>query len=470
MFAIAFLSLWVQLLGLIGSEGILPASSYLDGVRSRLGTEAYSRILTLFWLSSTDVTLQLGCALGLGLSVALLLGLAPRLVLALLWVLYLSFVPVGQVFLGYQWDYLLLETGFLAIWIAPPVLRSRLASDPPVGRAALFLGRWLLFRLMILSGAVKLLSGDPNWWSLRAMDFHYWTQPLPAWTSPFFHFLPPTVQTLSCATTFVVELGMPFLLFCPRRLRLLAAASIIVHQVVIGATGNYGFFGLLTAILCFLLIDDATWRRLLPARLAMLPAKTSRPTGLRTVTLGILATTIVLLTTAQSARRLLGHDSLPEGIHAALSYTSPLRSFNSYGLFAVMTTDRPEISVEGSNDLRTWEPYEFRYKPDRLEEAPRFVQPHMPRLDWQLWFAALHGSCRRDPWFLRFVGRLLHGSEPVRSLLEHDPFGEVPPRYIRARLYRYRFSREPGLWWDREPIGDYCPTLTLRGGKVQRVR
>ncbi|MEE8557785.1 MAG: lipase maturation factor family protein, partial [Myxococcota bacterium] len=452
------------------SDGILPASSYLDGVRLRLGAFAYSRIPTLFWLSSTDATLSLGCGLGVALSGALLLGIAPRLVLALLWLLYLSFVPVGQIFLGYQWDYLLLETAFLGIWIAPPVLRSRLTTDPPVGRAALFLGRWLLFRLVLLSGAVKLFSGDPNWWSLRAMDFHYWTQPLPAWTSLFAHFLPPSAHTLSSAATFAVELGVPFLIIGPRRPRLLAAASIVALQVVIGATGNYGFFGLLTVTLCVLLIDDASWRRLLPARITTVPAKPPGPTTLRTVAFGIFATAIVLVTGAQGVRRVLGRDALPDGIQTALAFTAPLRSFNSYGLFAVMTTDRTEITVEGSNDLRTWKPYEFRYKPDRLDEAPRFVQPHMPRLDWQLWFAALHRSCRRDPWFVQFVERLLHGSAPVRSLLAYDPFGDVPPRYIRARLYRYRFSQEPGRWWDREPIGDYCPTLTLRAGRVQRVR
>ena len=470
VFGIAFVSYGVQIDGLIGSGGILPASESLAALRERLGSGALLRAPTLLWISSTDPALHLMWIGGVLLSGALFSGVAPRITLALLWLLYLSLSSATQVFLDFQWDILLLETAFVAIWIAPPGLRSPIGRGPAPPAAGLLLVRWLLFRLMFLSGAVKLLSGDPAWRDLTAMQFHYWTQPLPSWTSPWMHALPAAVHTLECFGTFVLELAVPFLIFAPGRLRLAAAVAIVGLQLSVGATGNYGFFNLLTAALCILLVDDATWRRLLRG---WPPANTRAPDvgpapRARRLAFGALVTAVLAVTTVVGALRL--GLAVPEPLRTVSVFVRPFRTFNSYGLFAVMTKDRPEILVEGSHDGRTWRPYDFRYKPDRLEEPPPFVQPHMPRLDWQMWFAAL-GSCRRNPWFLAFQQRLLEGSPPVLGLLSYDPFDGRPPKYVRSTLYRYRFSAAvppdvEGRWWTRERLRDYCPTLTLENGRL----
>ncbi len=470
VFGIAFASYGVQVEGLIGSEGILPAAEYLDSLRAGLGATGFLRAPGLLWLQASDGAIQLTCWAGVLLSLGLLIGVAPRILLPLLWLLYLSLCSATQVFLNFQWDILLLETAFIAIWIAPPGPLPRFGRSVPPPTAGLFLVRWVLFRLMLLSGAVKLLSGDPAWRDLSAMQFHYWTQPLPFWTSPWAHALPSAIHTLSTLATFVIELGAPLLIFAPRRLRIGAAVAILGLQIFIGATGNYGYFNLLIAALCILLIDDVTWERLLPTRIVSRARDTERtpPSTVRRAAFGAGVALVLVLTAAEGARRL--GSPLPAPLQTVLSWVRPLRTFNSYGLFAVMTKDRPEIVVEGSEDGRTWRPYDFRYKPDRLEEPPPLIQPHMPRLDWQMWFAAL-GTCQRNPWFVRFEGRLLEGSPSVLGLLEGDPFDGRRPRYVRSTLYRYRFAGIPpddeGRWWTRERLRTYCPTLTLENGRIK---
>jgi predicted DCC family thiol-disulfide oxidoreductase YuxK len=473
VFGIAFLSFWVQAGGLVGPEGILPAATFLDAARDALGPGAYLRLPTVFWLGAGSAALHAACGAGVALSALLLLGLAPRIVLASLWLLYLSLCGIGQVFLSYQWDVLLLETALVAILIAPAGLRPR--SPPPPRRAAILLGHWLLFRLMFLSGAVKLLSGDEAWRSLSALGYHYWTQPLPSPLSPWVHGLPAAFHVVSCLGMFAVELLAPFLVFAPRHAKVAAALLFVGLQLGIGVTGNYGFFGPLTCVLCALLVDDSVWKRAFRGRLIRTGAASGPASSAgRARSLGLAAVVgaVLVVTSAETLERLGAGRLVPRAVRAALGYTRPFRSFNSYGLFAIMTKDRPEILLEGSADGHSWRGYDFRYKPDRLDEPPVFVQPHMPRLDWQMWFAALHGSCRRDPWFLELVARLLGGSKPVVELFADDPFPEGPPLLIRSSLYRYVFADVPTLegarlHWSREPLGAYCPTLTLEDGRLQ---
>ena len=448
IYLIAFLSLEVQITGLIGAHGILPVERFLAAVRENYGASAWLHVPTLFLLGSGDTALRVACVTGAIASLAIIVGYARRLALATAFALYLSLVHAGQSFLSFQWDFLLLESGFLAMFLRPA---------PP--RVWLF--RWLLFRLMLLSGAAKLLSHDPTWRNLTALRYHYETQPLPTIFAWYFHRLPLAFQKLSCGFMFFVELVVPFLFFAPRRVRFFAAAMTIALQVLIFITGNYTFFNLLAMALCLLLYDDAAFRRgqAPPVRLRT----TQRAVSIAVSAFILLASGLQLLETFSG--------SIPDPAAVLLSDIAPFGVVNTYGLFAVMTTSRPDIIVEGSNDGQTWREYSFRYKPGDLRRAPVWVQPYQPRLDWQMWFAAL-GNYRADPWFVNFAARLLEGSPDVLALMGQNPFPSGAPRCIRARLYEYRFTtaaerNATGNWWARELQGEYLPAVSLRGAPAE---
>jgi hypothetical protein len=351
-----------------------------------------------------------------------------RTALAVCLVLWLSLCSVGQNFLPFQWDLLLVEAGFLAIF-----------ADS--GRVMVYLFRWLLFRLMFFSGLVKLMSRDPVWRNLTALDYHYWTQPLPNPVAWLMSQLPLTVQKTSTAFVFVAELLAPLLFFAPRPVRRLAAWATIGLQVLIILTGNYAFFNFLTIALAMWLFIEPERSRLSPGKIAL------------AVLIGVVSGMVSLEQLSLP---------LPPGGGELMHLVRPLGIVNPYGLFASMTTTRPEIIVEGSRDGVEWQAYEFRYKPGDPNRMPPVVAPHQPRLDWQMWFAAL-GTYQDNRWFVNFMERLLQGEPSVLRLLRYNPFGEKPPKYIRARLYQYRFTRwgERG-WWKREERGIYFPAVSLR--------
>lgn len=446
----AFLSLAVQVEGLIGSRGVLPAQAFLDWVRGQTGTERYWLLPTLFWLDAGDLALKLACWSGAVLSCLLVAGIAPAPLLAVLWALYLSLTNAGQIFLAFQWDNLLLETGLLAVFFAP--LGRRGSAAPWL---VLWLLRWLLFRLMFSSGVVKLLSGDPTWRELTALRYHYWTQPLPTVLAWYAHRVPDWFHTASCVVMFAVELAVPFLIFGPRRVRQAAAAVLVALQLLIAATGNYAFFNLLTVVLCLVLLDDAGLPRRLRERWS------AGPRGGREWPPWVLwpvAALVALLSTMQMAATVGLRFRWPAPALAVYRASLPFHAVDSYGLFAVMTTTRPEIVVEGSADGFDWKPYEFRAKPGDPDRAPAFLAPHQPRLDWQMWFAAL-GTCEQNRFVLALLGRLAEGSPPVVKLLRTNPFPAAPPRFVRATLYDYHFG--PKTWWQREMRQLYCPAVSL---------
>ena len=378
-----------------------------------------------------------------------------------------------------------MEAGFLAIVFAPAGWWPNPPRERPASRALLWLLRWLLFRLMFASGCVKLLSGDRTWRNLTALNYHYETQPLPTWIGWYAHQLPDWVQKSSVVLMFGIELIVPFLIFLPRRLRLAGCGVLIALQLVIALTGNYCFFNLITIALCVLLLDDAVLSRLVPRRWQKwisgrfasrqeFPTSSTHPRiawfeFIRRSFVALMVILLLTLTTTQMIGMFRARAPRPRFVLKLYEWQVPLRSVNGYGLFAVMTTSRPEIIVEGSNDGQTWLAYEFKYKPGDLKRRPRFVAPHQPRLDWQMWFAAL-GSYRDNPWFMNCCYRLLQGSPVVLAELERNPFPQEPPRYIRASLYEYHFTdfatrRAEGAWWRREFKGYYCPVLSLRGNE-----
>jgi predicted DCC family thiol-disulfide oxidoreductase YuxK len=454
IYLLAFVSFGAQAKGLVGAHGILPIGEVFPLVHRALGGAAWWQWPTLLWLRPDD-TMLFALVWAGGICAGLvLLGIAQPLALVGAWLAYLSLVVAGQDFYSFQWDILLLETGLLAIVAAPWSWRPNLAFRAPP-RLAHFLLVWLLFRLMFSSGVVKLSSGDPTWANLTALDYHYWTQPLPNPIAWFLAQAPGWFQKTSCAFALGVELVLPFCVFLPRRPRLLACGGFLALQLLITGTGNYGFFNLLAAALALLLIDDAVWLR--------------RPRETRSVTwprwiLPPLAAAYVLLSLVPLAGAFRAIPPVLEPLARVYEYVAPFRSINSYGLFATMTTERPEITLQGSRDGVHWEDYEFKDKPGPLRRPPPFVAPYMPRLDWQMWFAAMQDA-RATPWMGPFVLRLFQAQPDVLALLGRDPFHGQPPRYLRAKLDDYRFTtfaekRATGDWWRSTPRGMYFPEIT----------
>jgi predicted DCC family thiol-disulfide oxidoreductase YuxK len=479
----AFVSLWVQIDGLIGANGVLPISDFLPLARDRLGDQAVRFLPTLCWFNSSNGFLHVLCGTGVVASLLLIIGIAPIICLVLLFVSYLSLTIAGQTFLSFQWDILLLETGFLALFFAPARWWMR-RDDSRAPRLGLFLLKVLLFKLMFMSGVVKLTASDDSWWNLTALDYHYWSQPLPTVFAWFADKGPEWFKKFSVAACLVIEIVVPFFIWAPRRIRVTAAALLVGLQIAIAITGNYCFFNLLTIVLCLLLIDDAVFGRgkssremegrapaspspsIVPASQELRP-----PLSWFADWTQLIAAVIVLLLTlplnAWHFYNALNQDAeMPSPIPAIAERVDPFRVCSGYGLFRVMTKDRREVVIEGSRDGIDWAPYEFKWKPGDLNRVPGWCAPHQPRLDWQMWFAAL-SSARHNVWFVRLVGCLLENKPQVTRLLATNPFPETGPTYIRARFYRYRFTstverRSTGAWWKREEIGEYLPTVSLK--------
>ena len=493
IYLIAFVSLWVQVNGLVGSDGMSPANQFLPAVRAQIGPDAYALLPTLCWFGQSDAFLYFLCGSGVLFSLLLIFGIAPAISLVALFVLYLSLTIAGQIFFNFQWDVLLLEAGFLSIFFAPWRLWPRRFSveavvpaannfhpagdmpatalatpsrqqEPPVSRAGLFLLKLLLFKLMLMSGVVKLTSGDPSWWNLTALDYHYWSQPLPTVFGWLADKSPEWFKHFSVAFCLAIEIVAPFFIWAPRRLRLGAAGLMIFLQVGIGLTGNYCFFNLLTIALCLLLIDDSA------TGMSLRGVRGQRGALFVPDRLGAWGAVAVFILTFPinawlifSAFKPLARP--PRALANVYERLEAFRIVNGYGLFRVMTKDRCEIVLEGSTDGIDWLPYEFKWKPGDVKRAPGWCAPHQPRLDWQMWFAALE-TPQENRWLIALVFRLLQGSRDVSGLLSRNPFPDKPPRYIRAMFYRYRFTtvderHQIGAWWKREELREYLPALSL---------
>jgi hypothetical protein len=474
----AFLSLGSQIHGLVGEHGLLPARAFLDAVRTARGGVAFWLVPTLGWLGAGDTALLVLCYGGAAAAVAAFAGFAQGPLFLVCWAFYLSLVHLGQDFLSFQWDILLLETGFVALLLAPWAhLRPRRPADEPApATAVVWLLRVLLFKLMFSSGVTKLTWGDPTWHDLTALTYHYWTQPIPTPLAWYANRLPLAVQKVSCASMFVVELALPFLIFAPRRPRLVAFWGFLALQLMIAATGNYGFFNVLAMVLCVPLLDDRAWPSALRARLlggdsfdqAVADAsRAARSRGRPFVSAAACAVALLSVSPIVESFNPGLAAARPRRVLLQLSaLASPFFISSSYGLFRSMTTTRPEIAVETSPDGESWREVVFRYKPGDPDRAPRFFAPHMPRLDWQMWFAALEAeSLPPDPgaanawlqgqefWLQRLVVALLRGERPVVDLLVAGQFERAPPRCVRLTVWQYRFSDGGHDWWVRQRVG-----------------
>lgn len=462
IYLFAFLSLAFEARALWGPNGVSPMADYLQTVERATGSVRYWDWPSLFWFDSSNSVLTLAAWAGVLASLGVVLGFGTGWCLLFCFAMYLSFVSAGQEFMSFQWDSLLLEVGFVSLFAVSwqPGWSLALPVEPHWIVRALFYV--ILFKLMFLSGVVKLQSGDPSWRDLTALSYHYWTQPLPNPLSPFMHALPGVVHRISAGLTFVIELGAPFALFWPAA-RPFAALGFVGLSLLIFVTGNYTFFNLLTIALCLWAVPDHWWQPLvdrLGLQLTVLSAPTSADPFVRLIAIVLTGLSVFW------CLRALAPGMAEEWVNPLLRWTQPLRISNPYGLFAVMTKTRSEIIIEGSLDGVDWREYEFKYKPGALHRAPPVIEPLQPRLDWQMWFAAL-GNMRQNPWLLNLFRRLFEGADEVKVFFRHNPFPDQPPRYLRARLYDYEFAppmailRE-GRWWERRLTGEYTPTFERR--------
>ncbi|CAF0703866.1 membrane hypothetical protein [Candidatus Methylacidithermus pantelleriae] len=464
VFAIAFASAAVQIRGLAGSQGILPCEQVFAGLRATSDWRRYFLFPTFFWFWHDDRALSWACWLGVGASLFLFLNIAPCLCLLLVTLLYLSLATAGTEFFNFQWDALLIESGAVALLSTPCRLFPgfRYAEAPP--KLGVWLLRWLLFRLFFLNGWVKLASGDPSWRDLSALSYHYLTQPIP--TPPAWYLAQAPLWFHRMCTFWVLctELAAPCLLWMGRRARLFGVLGCASLQLAMMVIGNYAFFNWLALVLCLPSVGEQWFPS--ACREALRSAPSERPSRLRLLAIlpgGILLGTASLLATAHF---LLGPQKTPSWIAVPLAWIEPWRVANGYGAFAVMTKERDEIELEGSSDGVNWKPYVFRWKPQALTKPPPWVAPHQPRLDWQMWFAAL-SRATDSPWFVRLLIRLLQGSPTVVRLFAENPFPQSPPLYVRAWIYRYSFTswqerKTTGQWWKRELLGPYFPEIRLQ--------
>jgi len=472
VYFMAFLSLAQQVLPLIGHDGLLPVGLFLERVGAHAGSRsaAFRLLPSVFWLDASDATLLWAAWIGTGLSLLVLAGFANALLLGVLWALYLSFVHIGQDWYSYGWEIQLTETGFLAIFLVPlldPRPFPRVAPPTPV----LWLFRWLIFRIMLGAGLIKL-RGDRCWRELTCLFWHYETQPIPNPLSWRLNFMPHWFHRGGVVFNHLTELVAPWFAFGPRIARRTAGAVMLAFQIFLILSGNLSFLNWLTIVPILACFDDGVWRRLLPARLVA-RAERAKTEAVRSVPQQLATAAIVVVVALLSVGPVQNLLSPHQAMNTSFD---PLDLVNTYGAFGSVGRQRPEIVFEGTDDetitdATRWREYEFKCKPGDPFRRPCIAAPYQYRIDWQIWFAAM-SSAPRYPWTLHLVWKLLHGDRGALGLLANDPFPDAPPRWIRARLYRYRFAPpgDPsGAWWTREPIGEWLPPLSIDNPRLQAV-
>ncbi len=453
IYFIAFFSIAIQIKGLVGEQGILPLSPWLDTLLMDWGWSAFIYFPTIFWLDQSDLFLQSVAWAGCGLSILLFMNLWPRLSMSLLFLFYLSLVIAGQTFMSFQWDGLLLEAGFLSIFLRPD------------SKVMIFLFRWLLFRLRFMSGISKLVMNDPSWLGMTALLYYFETQPLPHAGAWYFHNLPEIVLIAATVAVLIIEILLPLMMFMPRRYRFFAAWVTLGLQLLILLSSNHNWFNLLSMILCLFLFDDKAVARVLPQGVQRFllrgwDTRVQRPVtvlsnGFKKVLAAVVVTAGLLNILRMSAVTDLGTAS-----NEALDVLQQWHVVNSYHVFPTMTQRQLELKIEGSIDGREWCEYEFVYRPNALDKRPEVIIPHQPRLDWMMWFVTLHP--RFIPWFDQFLTALLENAPGATSLLKSNPFAEQPPQMLRVKVWHYQFTtpqerEESGNWWKRSDLGLFTP-------------
>jgi hypothetical protein len=482
VYAVAFLVAINQLVPLIGAHGLTPANQYLPLLESHFGSRASAalHVPTLFWFGLSDRALLALSWIGLGLSLVVLAGYANAIVLAVLWAIYMSIVHIGQTWYGYGWETQMLETGFLAVFLCP-LLDPRPFPKHPPPLLVIWLFRWLGFRIMLGAGLIKL-RGDPCWRDLTCLYYHYETQPIPSPISRYLHFAPHWFHKFGTAWNHFIEIIVPWFSFGPGLVRNVAGLLLVSFQVILIISGNLSFLNYVTIIPFLACFDDAFWRWILPRwiisaaarsvvfnnKVAVGAAHGCNKAGLVHIWVSVGLTILVAYLSIAPVTNLFSNRQL---MNASFD---PFDLVNTYGAFGAVGRERDEIVFEGTDDTMItgdtkWKEYEFKAKPGDPDRRPAFIAPYQCRIDWQIWFAAM-ASPADYPWTLHFVWKLLHNDKDTLSLLANNPFPDVPPHYIRARLYRYHFA-PPGnaAWWKREPIEQWLPALSSNDEQFRRI-
>ncbi len=467
VYAIGFLAAIDQVLPLIGSHGLLPADDYLRRITGWLGSRSagFLKLPSLFWFGHSDTILILSAWIGLILSCLVLAGYANAIIMTILWMLYMSFINIGQEWYGYGWEIQLLETGFLGIFLCPLLdARPFPKTAPPFLIILLF--RWLIFRIMIGAGLIKVRN-DPAWRSATALYYHFETQPLPGPLSRWFHFLPHSVLRIGVWFNWLAELIAPLFSFGPRPARHAAGIIMILLQIILILSGNLSFLNWLTIIPALACFDDGFWAKILPRSLtqkaaaAQAQAAQTKTPRAGKITIWIVTGLIGLLS-IQPTFNLLSSRQIMNS-----SY-DPLNLVNTYGAFGSVGRQRLNVIFEGTmdsipTDSAHWIPYPYKGLPVALDKRPPQIAPYQPRLDWQMWFAAM-SAADEYPWTYTLIDKLLHNDAAILSLFADNPFPQKPPRYIRAILYRYKFT-PPGTngdWWERQRVGEtWLPPMAI---------
>ena len=451
----AFASLSGQITALAGPDGILPLENLFEQASQKHGWEKYFIYPTIFWFNAGETALTAATWLGCALSVFVFLNYKSRVSLIALYLLYLSLFHAGQIFMNFQWDYLLMEAGFLAIFLRPDA------------KIIIFLYRWLLFRLRFLSGLSKIVSNDPSWAGLSALTFYFETQPLPHVGAWYAHHLPEWILILATAAVLVIELAVPFMMFMSRKYRFIAAWLTIGMQLLIILTSNHNWFNVLTIVLCLFLFDDKALKRALPASLCNFLA-TSKPASpvriYEKLPRNLFAGIIILVSSIQLFEMATGK-RMEGNLKVALDYVQRWSLSNKYHVFPTVEQKRIELVIEGTMDGVHWLPYEFKYKMGRPDKNMPVIIPHHPRIDWMMWFVQLNPIFL--PWFEDFLQALLDSSESVTAQLEHNPFSEHPPSAIRVLVFEYSFTSPEqyeltGYWWNSTFLGPFSPLPVIQ--------
>jgi hypothetical protein len=470
VYAIAFLVAINQIIPLIGSHGLTPVESYLKYVSAALGSNGagFLRLPSFFWFWHSDTALLTCAWIGLLLSCVVIIGFANAPLLTVLWLLYMSFVHVGQEWYGYGWEIQLTETGFLAIFLCPLLdMRPFPRRQTPIAIIILF--RWLVFRLMLGAGLIKI-RGDEIWRNATALYYHFETQPIPGPLSRWFHFLPHTVLKIGVWFNWLAELLAPFFVFWPRPARHIAGVVIVLFQVALILSGNLSFLNWLSIIPALACFDDGFWSKILPRRLvrkaeeAADRAEVSKPM----ITTSWVVTVVIGFLSFQPVVNMLSPGQIMN------TSFDPLDLVNTYGAFGTVGKERLNVIFEGtmdadSTDKANWKPYIYKGLPVALDRRPPQIAPYQLRLDWQMWFAAM-SSPYEYPWTVNLISKLLHNDRSALSLFAGNPFPGRPPRYVRAVLYRYSFARPgnpQGLWWNRERINIWLPAMSAADPRLR---
>ncbi len=458
IYFIAFLSLANQVIPLVGENGLLPAKNFLNTFHFDNKFDALIRLPTIFWFNVSDGFLIFLAWVGIILSLIIVSGFANAPLMLLIWFIYMSFVHIGQLWYSYGWEIQLLETGFLAVFLCP-LIDLRPFAKPP--KQVIWLFRWLTFRIYLGAGLIKL-RGSSCWRDLTCLYYHYETQPIPNPLSRFLHFMPQWFHKFGVLWNHFIELIVPFFVFWPTNARYIASILLISFQVILILSGNLSFLNYITilpAIACF---DDNFFRKILPKWLTRrAEAANNKPIKeSQNAAAWALVVMIALFSIPVILNLLSSHQAMNTSFNQ-------LHLVNTYGAFGYVGKERYELILEGTDEeiitpQTKWKEYEFKAKPGNPYRSLPIIAPYQPRIDWQIWFAAMQRP-EQNPWLIHLIWKLLDNDKNSLSLLANNPFPDNPPKYIRVQFYQYKFTKpgdKSGAIWDRTYIGEWLTPLS----------